>query len=126
MSRRQVILIVEDNHDLRGLFAIALSFAGFDVHEARTGFEALRFLDTDPPDLVVLDLGLPGIDGYAVQQEIAANAYTRHIPIVIVTASAKDLSHLDVACVLRKPVAPEELVVTVRKCLATGAPIRGA
>ena len=126
MSRRQVILIVEDDDDLRGVFAMTLSFDGFDVHEARTGFEALRFIDTNPPDLVVLDLGLPGIDGYAVQQEIAANAFTRHIPVVIVTASAKDLSHLDVACVLRKPVSPEELIVTVRRCLAGGAPITGA
>ena len=108
------------------MFEIALSLAGYVVYEARGGFEALRLLDSQAVDLVVLDLGLPGIDGLSVQQEIAANAFTRHIPVVIVTASMMDLSHLDVACVLRKPVHPDQLVETVRNCLSNGAPMSGA
>lgn len=105
---------------------MSLSLAGYEVQEARSGFEALRLIDNNPPDLVVLDLSLPGIDGLSIQQEIAANAFTRHIPVVIVTASTQDLSHLDVACVLRKPVRPDDLVVTVRRCLVAGAPPAGA
>lgn len=126
MSNRKRILIVEDDDDLRGMFERSLSIAGFDVQEARSGFEALRTLDSNPPDLVLLDLRLPGIDGFTVYQEIAANAFTRDIPVVIVTASVDDLSHMDVACVLRKPVHPDKLVATVRSCLVKGAPTQGA
>jgi CheY-like chemotaxis protein len=68
-------------------------------------------------DLVVLDLGLPGVGGFTVQQEIEADAALRRIAVVIVTASTEDLSHLNVECVLRKPVLTTELVNTVRKCL---------
>lgn len=83
------------------MYRIALIFAGYDVQEARGGFEALRRLDSDPPDLVVLDLLLPGVDGFAVRQELAAHAHTRNIPIMIVTGSGENLDHLDVACLLR-------------------------
>jgi DNA-binding response OmpR family regulator len=122
MDGKKEILIVEDNDDLRGMFSKALTLAGFEIHEARAGYEALLLLDSRRPDLVVLDLGLPGIDGFAVQREIAANAFLRHISVVVVTASMDDLSHLDVACVLRKPVHPEKLIQTVSECLAKAAP----
>jgi CheY-like chemotaxis protein len=121
-SRRRTILIVEDNADLRRMFRLYLSLNAFDVLEAGDGLEALRLLDGHaPPDLVVLDLNLPHIPGDAVRWEIAAHAQTRDIPIVIVTASDEDLVHLHVACVLRKPVSPPELLKTVRRCLKAGS-----
>lgn len=119
---RRSILVVEDDVALSRLFRTALGVAGFEIRLAANGLEALRELDSNPPDLVVLDLNLPYIDGLAVQQEIAAHAYTRRIPIVIATGSTMDLSHLDVQCVLRKPISPDELVATVQRCLASGAP----
>ncbi len=119
------ILVVEDNDDLRVLFKLALTLEGFEVEEARTGLEALRAFENRPPDLVVLALLLPRIDGFAVQQEIAAQVATRSTQIVIVTSSPRDLSHLEVACILRKPVAPHELVATVRRCLGTASPAAG-
>lgn len=122
MSGKKEILIVEDNDDLRGMFARVLTIAGYETHEARAGYEALLVLESRRPDLVVLDLGLPGIDGFAVQREIAANAFLRHIPVVVVTASTDDLSSLNVACVLRKPVTPDQLIKVVGQCLAAGAP----
>jgi DNA-binding response OmpR family regulator len=122
VSRPARILIVEDDPELREVFQIALSFEGYDVREARSGFEALRLLDAEPPDLVLLDLGLPGIDGYAVRQELSANAFTQHIPVIIVTASAQDLTQLDPAIVMRKPVSPTDIVATVRQCLTIAAP----
>jgi two-component system phosphate regulon response regulator PhoB len=118
-------LVVEDDHDLRRMFRTALTLAGFVASEASDGHHALALIDSDPPDLVVLDLMLPTISGIAVQQEIAAQAYTRHIPIIIVTGSAMNLDHLNVPCVLRKPVTPDELIESVRKCLAEGAPGAG-
>lgn len=114
------ILVVEDDGDLRQIYRLALSFAGFSVQEAADGMDALRRLDSDPPDLIVLDLMLPDLSGLVVQQEVAAHAHTRNIPVVIVTGSTVALDHVDVSCVLRKPITPEQLIETVRKCLAVG------
>jgi DNA-binding response OmpR family regulator len=111
------VLIVEDDADLRHVYRLALSFAGFQVQEAIDGMDALRRIDADPPDLIVLDLMLPDLSGLVVQQEVAAHAHTRNIPVVIVTGSGINLDHVDVPCVLRKPITPEQLIETVRKCL---------
>jgi DNA-binding response OmpR family regulator len=115
-----MILVVEDDTDLRSVWKLALQLDGFEVEEAGDGITALRRLEEREPDLVVLDLGLPLLDGISVQQEIAAQLVTRAIPIVIVTGSSQDLSHVDVSCILRKPVGPEQLVETVRRCLKAG------
>ena len=123
MPPRQTVLVVEDDTDLRKYYRHALSISGYDVQEARGGFEALRTLDLNPPDIVVLDLMLSGVDGFVVMQELAAHAHTRSIPLVVVTGSAENLDHLDVTCLLRKPVSPEDLVNVVRKCLSSRAPL---
>jgi two-component system OmpR family response regulator len=120
------ILVVEDDDDLRRMFRTALSMAGFEVVEAGDGLEALRHIESRPPDLVVLDLVLRALDGISVQQELAARAVTSRIPIVVVTGSSIDTDALDVACVLRKPVMPDELIKTVRRCLVLGAAASGA
>jgi two-component system phosphate regulon response regulator PhoB len=95
--------------------------SGFEVLEAPDGLDALYLIEQDRPDLVVLDLALQRLDGISVQQELAARALTRDIPIVIVTGSNASVSGVNVACLLRKPVAPDVLVRTVRECLARGA-----
>jgi DNA-binding response OmpR family regulator len=118
---RQRVLIVEDDHDLRRMFRTALSLSGFEVVEAPDGLDALYLIEQDRPDLVVLDLALQRLDGLSVQQELAARAVTRDIPIVIVTGSDVEVSAANVACLLRKPVWPDVLVRTVRECLARGA-----
>ena len=120
-ERRQTILVVEDDRDLRRLFRTALSLAGFDVVEAGDGLEALRRIDHSPPDLVILDLLLPRVSGLVVQQEIAAQAVTRDIPIVVITGSTITAGEIQVACFLRKPVSPEQLIEAVRNCLASGS-----
>lgn len=102
------------------MFRQGLSFAGFDVVEAGDGLEALRTVDSTPPDAVILDLGLPIVDGQTVRQEIAAHAHTRQIPVIIVTGQAGPHENLNVACVLRKPVTVERLTDTVRTCIASG------
>lgn len=123
-DRRQTILVVEDDDDLRRLFRTALTIAGYDVFEAGDGLDALLRIDHSPPDLIVLDLMLPRLSGMVVQQEIAAQALTRDIPIVVITGSNVAAAEMNVACFLRKPVAPDELVETVRTCLTSGT--RGA
>ena len=121
MSERQTILVVEDDEDLRRLFRTALILAGYDVVEAGDGLEALLRIDQAPPDLVLLDIVLPRLSGIAVQQEIAAQAVTRQIPIVVITGSAIEPEGMQVACFLRKPVSPEQVVDVVRQCLAAAA-----
>jgi CheY-like chemotaxis protein len=122
VTDRKAILVVEDDPASRRMFTTALTLAGFDVREAPNGYEAIHSVEQNPPDLIVLDLLLPGIGGLGVQQEIAERAGTRLIPIVIVTGSTRELDHLAVACVLRKPVDPDVLVETVRKCLNLDQP----
>jgi CheY-like chemotaxis protein len=121
MALRTRVLIVEDDNDLRYLFRVTLSLAGFDVSEAGTGLEALERIDHNPPDIVVLDLGLPEISGLVVREQIAAHAHTRDVPVVVVTGSDASLDGLDVRCVLRKPVSPPQLVRAVKACLTTGS-----
>ncbi len=114
------ILVVEDDRDLRQMFKTALTLEAHQVLEAESGFQALRLLDTIRPDLVVLDLGLPGLSGHIVREEIAANANTKDIPVVVVTAMAGTHDELGAACVLRKPVAPDTLLKIIGECLASG------
>lgn len=122
MSERRMILIVEDDEDLRRLFRTTLILEGYDVTEAGDGFEALQRIDDSPPDLVVLDLLLPRLSGVVVHQEIAAQALTREIPVVVITGSSMQPDEMtDVACFLRKPVTPDRLAATVRSCLESGA-----
>lgn len=119
MPRRQQILITEDDTDLRRMFRQALLFAGYDVLEAGDGLDALRVLDAELVDAVILDLGLPFVSGHVVREEIAAQAHLRKIPVIVVTGQ-QGVDHLDVACVLRKPVSTDRLIDSVRACIASG------
>ena len=121
MSQQKSILIVEDDHELRRMFRYALSLAGYVVTEAGDGIQALRELELERPDLIILDLGLPLLSGLDVQQEIAAHAHTRDIPVVIVTGSNAQLDGVTVECILRKPVSPDHVASVVAKCLEAHA-----
>lgn len=126
MSSERLILIVEDDAPLRALWRAALRLEGFDTVEAGNGIEALRVLEQRRPDLVVLDLGLPILDGLSIQQELAAQAISREIPVVIVTGSTDDLTHVNVPCILRKPFTIDELIRSVHRCVQSGAPGAGS
>jgi DNA-binding response OmpR family regulator len=126
VASSRVILIVEDDRELRGLFRIVLTLAGFTVEEAGDGISALRLVEEHTPDLIVLDLALPTLGGISVRQDIAAHAVTRDIPIVVVTAFDGDLSFLAVPCILRKPVSPDALLDAINACLQAGKPATGS
>jgi CheY-like chemotaxis protein len=126
MPGRHTVLVVEDDPSLRRMYRTALGLAGFSVTEAEDGLHALHYLEQHPPDIVILDLMLPTVSGLVVQQEIAAHAHTRKIPVVIVTGSDMNLDGVDVPCVLRKPVTPDKLVDVVQSCLQSGAPGMGS
>jgi len=101
------ILVVEDDEDARILIRRALESAGCTVHEAENGREALRLLDETTPDLILLDLMMPEMDGFEFIAELRADATRRHLPVVVVTArdlNKKDLERLNgqVAQVIQK------------------------
>jgi two-component system, OmpR family, response regulator MprA len=116
--RPTTVLIVEDNPDLRRIFADALFWAGFRVEQTDDGVTALRMIENDPPDVLVLDIGLPTLDGLSVRDELAANSETGDIPVVIVTGTEFTWQLRSDDRVLQKPVTPERLVATIRECLS--------
>src|SRR5687768_15901276 len=118
-ARARTILIVEDDADFRRLLSLTLRLAGFDTREARDGYEAVAILEWAAPhiDGVILDLTMPGLDGFAVHDELLAHPRTRLLPIIVVTGSDAPLEHMSAACVLRKPTALDEIVATVERCL---------
>jgi CheY-like chemotaxis protein len=113
-----VVLVVEDDADLRAMFRTALRFGGFEVKEASNGYIALQLIDQEIPAAIVLDIRMPRVSGLEVLREVAGQPHTRHIPVIVVTADPTFAGTPSVACLLRKPVAPEQLVKTVHACIA--------
>lgn len=111
------VLIVEDDGDLRHLFSTQLTLAGFRVEAVDNGLAALQRIDEAPPDLLLLDLGLPVISGHSVANELAASALTRDIPLVVVTGQLTTAPPTNASCVLWKPVSLPNLIATVNRCL---------
>lgn len=117
VPKRPAVLIVEDDPELRTLYRTALALEGYAVVAVADGLDALRHIDADPPDLMVLDIGLPLVSGADVQREVAAHAETCRIPIVVVSGNTHGLDHSDFACVLQKPIDLDTLVQAVERCL---------
>ena len=118
MPPAKVILVVEDDPDLRMFYRQVLMINGYTVIAVEDGIDALRHIETDPPDLVILDIELPRLGGRDVQQELAAHTATRHIPIVVVSGTeTKTLDPAAFFCILRKPVTADGLVAAVDDCL---------
>jgi DNA-binding response OmpR family regulator len=115
--KSQTILIVEDDPALRRLYRTMLTVEGFAVVTAEDGFDALRTIEAKRPDAIVLDLGLPYLGGRDVARELTANGGPHHIPIIVVTGEAEEMSESDFACVLRKPVTSDQLIDAVWNCL---------
>jgi DNA-binding response OmpR family regulator len=116
MRIRPLLLIVEDNAPLRNLYRIAAGAANFDVHACEDGIRALQYLDQEQPDLVILDLDLPGVPGTDIYHELRAHEVTRDVPIIICTG-VDPVPDLPRATVLRKPCGPEQLLAAVDRAL---------
>jgi two-component system phosphate regulon response regulator PhoB len=86
---RETILIIEDEADVAGLLRYNFSKAGFSVLVAGNGIEGLEIVGRNRPDLIVLDLLLPGMNGYAVCKKLKQDSNTVELPILILTAKAE-------------------------------------
>jgi CheY-like chemotaxis protein len=112
------ILVVEDYAPVRDLYRSALRAAGYTVIGAEDGLDALRLVENQIPQAIVLDLTLPRLGGREVLKELKARPDTQGIPIVLVTGGdASDLNPDNIACVLRKPINVKTLVAAVDDCL---------
>jgi len=85
-ARGICVLLVDDEDDLRRVMRDLLEREGFSVQEARDGVQALDEVDRHAPDIIVLDLNLPGLDGYKVLSQLRSRPATRDIPVVVVSA----------------------------------------
>ena len=117
-SKGPIVLIVEDDAALRALYRASLQLEGYAVIAVEDGLDALRYIDTNAPSAIVLDLDLPRLGGRDVQRELTASMDTNGIPIIIVTGGdTSDLNPKDFACILRKPLDVEAMASAVRRCL---------
>jgi len=121
-QKAPLILVVDDYQDAREMYAEYLQFSGFRVAEARNGNEAVDQAFALLPDLILMDLSLPGKDGWEATKELKADTRTRHIPIVALTghalAGASDgAKKAGCDSFVTKPCLPDDLVVEVRRML---------
>ena len=86
---RQSVLVVDDSNLLRGILREELEAEGFDVHLAEDGPQALEMARDLRPDVILLDIGLPGMDGYEVCRQVKAAAATAETPVLMITARNK-------------------------------------
>ena len=116
------ILVVEDHEDNRRIARDLLTSADYGVIEALSGEEGVTLAESQRPDLILMDVQLPGVDGYEATRRIKANPALRHIPIIAVTSyalSGDDKKALAAGCdaYVAKPYSPRELLVTIRRYL---------
>jgi two-component system, cell cycle response regulator DivK len=120
-----VILVVEDNERNLKLLRDVLEYAGYDVRVARTGEDGVTLAVKEPPDLVLMDLQLPGIDGMEALRQLRASPRTADIPVVAVTAQAMKQDRERVLEAgfngyVEKPISVRAFPEQVRQFLAGG------
>ena len=118
MSKR--ILIIEDQEDNRRIMTDMLNAAGFEVIEAVNGEDGVSMAEANVPDLILMDIQLPGVDGYEATRRIRAKPDLGAIPIIAVTSyalSGDDKKAFEAGCdaYLAKPFSPRELLAKIRE-----------
>jgi DNA-binding response OmpR family regulator len=122
-SQAKRVVCIEDEPEMIDLVRLILGRKGYEVIGANGGVEGLEAVRREKPDLVLLDLMMPDMDGWEVYQQIKADEALRHIPVVVVTAKAQSIDKvlgLHIAKVddyITKPFGPQELLESVSKIL---------
>lgn len=120
----QAVLVVDDEPMARTLYRLMLVRAGFEVFEAEDGYDALDKVKLHPPDVMILDVMMPGIDGFQVCEELRRQELTASLPIIMLSAKT-DLDSVNrglragATKYLTKPVSPEDLTQHVHEVLVT-------
>ena len=119
----KLILCIEDEQEMIDLMRLILIRRGFDVHGANSGEEGLSMIRKEHPDLILLDLMMPDMDGWEVYQQMKADEAIKNIPVIVVTARAQSIDKvlgLHIAKVddyISKPFTPQELLNSVDNVL---------
>ena len=118
----KTILVVEDHEDNRRILRDLLTSSGFVVIEATTGIEGVQLTKSHLPDLILMDIQLPGIDGYEATRQIKADPSLKDIPIIVVTSyalsgDAKKAFQAGCDGYIAKPYSPRELLRRIQKIL---------
>ena len=122
-TRSPLVLVVEDYQDAREMYAAYLQFSGYRVAEAANGLEALVKTRELMPDIILMDLALPKMDGWEATRRLKADEQTRHIPIVALTGHAL-AGHAEGArqagcdAFVTKPCLPDALVTEIERMLS--------
>ena len=124
---KEFVLIVEDEEDIRGLVSYHLLKEGYQVAGVASGEEALSVVETQTPDLILLDLMLPGIDGLTVCQRLRSSPKTADVAIIMLTAKSEEADivrgfNLGATDYVTKPFSPTVLLARVRAVLRRKAP----
>ena len=116
------ILVVEDTEDNRQIIRDLLSSAGYELIEAVDGLAGVAVAEREQPDLILMDIQLPGIDGYEATRRIKSNPELKHIPVIAVTSYAltgDEDKAMEAGCdaYIAKPYSPRALLAKVREFL---------
>jgi len=126
-EKNKFILCIEDEPEMIDLIRLILERRGFNVQGAGGGTEGIKKVRELHPDLVLLDLMMPDLDGWEVYQQMKADEATRNIPVIVVTAKAQSIDKvlgLHIAKVddyIAKPFSPQDLLASVEKILGKQA-----
>jgi len=122
------LIYIEDEEEMIDLVSLVLGRRGYEVHGANGGRQGLELVRRELPDLILLDLMMPDMDGWDVYHHLKAEDETRDIPVIIVTAKAQSIDKvlgLHIAKVddyISKPFSPQELLDSVDRILGKGKP----
>ncbi|HYV65324.1 MAG TPA: response regulator [Myxococcales bacterium] len=124
MSQGPLVLVVDDFQDNREMYAEYLLFSGFRVIQAANGKEALDQAFANRPDIIIMDLSLPVMDGWEATRRLKADTRTNAIPVVALTGHAmqghsKGAMAAGCDSFVAKPCLPDQLVAEIRKMLST-------
>ncbi len=118
------ILIVDDDSDIRKVLKARLELSGFKCFTAKDGREAVKRAKYNSPSLIILDLVMPGMDGFETYKSLKADEHTKNIPIIAYTAqdadivAEKGIAALDIVEFILKPFDTEVLMLAINKSLA--------
>lgn len=117
---KKKILIVEDNRDSLEILGLRITAIGYEAIKAHNSKEAIKYTETEQPDLIFMDMDLPDVDGVKTTAILRQNPKTSHIPVVAITAWIAELwrekaSKVGIATYLLKPISPQTLKQTIEE-----------
>ena len=126
-SRGQTLLLVEDNEDNRTIYCTVLRHHGYEVIEAQDGVRAVELARSEHPDLILMDISIPRMDGWEATRVLRGDPLTQAIPIIALTAHAladdrERATEVGFSSYLAKPIEPRLVVAEIRRWIGEGSP----